>query len=123
MRREGAGFIIILSIFLLFLLLLLALAPAAGAFSEGEGERDAFQNICPAGRCGDGDEDMPSPQIRFSSPEDGGSIRGIASFSWEVLFFDVSDGYVTIEVCTQSPSKITNPATPCGPQLQPRDAK
>eukprot|EP00291_Cryptomonas_curvata_P013799 CAMPEP_0172203652 /NCGR_PEP_ID=MMETSP1050-20130122/31417_1 /TAXON_ID=233186 /ORGANISM="Cryptomonas curvata, Strain CCAP979/52" /LENGTH=98 /DNA_ID=CAMNT_0012881919 /DNA_START=44 /DNA_END=337 /DNA_ORIENTATION=+ len=43
-------------------------------------------------------DDIPSPVVRIYSPSEGDTISGIVVVTWEVLYFDISDGYVEIEL-------------------------
>ena len=43
-------------------------------------------------------EDNPAPVVRIYSPSEGQNISGLVVVTWEVLYFDISDGYVEIEL-------------------------
>jgi hypothetical protein len=97
--------LLIITILLLLLLQGIGTAPAAKA----AGVEDVSEDIHPGEAYGGGDEDTgPAPKINFTQPSDGGNVHGIVQFSWEVDFFDASEGYVTIEVRVESsPSRFT----------------
>ncbi len=46
----------------------------------------------------DHSDENPAPVVRIYSPSEGENISGIVFVTWEVLYFDISDGYVEIEL-------------------------
>jgi hypothetical protein len=43
-------------------------------------------------------DENPAPVVRIYSPSEGENISGIVVVTWEVLYYDISDGYVEIEL-------------------------
>ena len=46
----------------------------------------------------DVEDDFLAPVVKIYSPLDGENVSGIVVITWEVLYFDVSEGYVEIEL-------------------------